>query len=175
MPKPARIKYLVVHCTDSPYGSVDMVREWHLSRQFHDIGYHFLILNGYTTSSKKKSYNKAIDGKVCQGRRESRRGAHARGYNTNSLGVCMVGREGNFSIAQLSSLKCLLVCLMREYNVPLKKVIGHYETKSGTEQGKTCPTIDMPEFRLQLEEAQHIVNSYERYVLRYPWTGPVPE
>lgn len=55
-----------------------MIRGWHLDRGFADIGYHKVIRR---------------DGTIENGRDTHLIGAHARGKNRDSLGICL---EGNF-------------------------------------------------------------------------------
>ena len=73
------IKQIVIHCSATyphqDYG-VDEIREMHLKRGFNDVGYHYII---------KK------DGTIEKGRDVQIMGAHVRGYNSNSIGVCYIG------------------------------------------------------------------------------------
>jgi hypothetical protein len=45
----------------------------------------------------------------------------------------------------------LLYDLCKQYGLTPDDVLGHYETASGKEQGKTCPEIDMRAFREYLK------------------------
>lgn len=74
-----QINRIIIHCSATPEGrdvSADEIRQWHLKRGFRDIGYHWVI---------------RLDGTVEAGRPEKERGAHARGHNHDSIGICYIG------------------------------------------------------------------------------------
>lgn len=74
-----KIDQIILHCTSTPEGedfTNAQIREWHLERGFSDIGYHYVI---------------GLNGEVRPGRPESVVGAHCKGHNTRSIGVCYVG------------------------------------------------------------------------------------
>lgn len=56
--------------------SIGEIDRWHRARGFNGIGYHFVI---------------ALDGTVMKGRDITLAGAHCKGHNANSIGVCYVG------------------------------------------------------------------------------------
>ena len=140
------LKYLVVHSSASkPKTPVDasVITRWHLDRGFIKIGYHYVILR---------------DGTVQKGRKDSEVGAHVTGYNTGSLGICMVGglndttgkAENNYTKEQFDSLKVLLTDLTKLH--PSAKVLGHRDlspdrNKDGkiqkSEWLKDCPCFDV--------------------------------
>ena len=73
------INLIVLHCSATPQGrdvTVADIRRWHLERGFADIGYHFVV---------------RLDGTVEAGRPVDRIGAHCKGHNRNSIGICYVG------------------------------------------------------------------------------------
>lgn len=73
------INLIVLHCSATPQGrdvTVADIRRWHLERGFADIGYYFVI---------------RLDGTVEAGRPVDRIGAHCKGHNRNSIGICYVG------------------------------------------------------------------------------------
>lgn len=121
------IKRIVVHCSDSS-DSVDIgakqIRQWHVKDNgWSDIGYHYVIRRS---------------GQIERGREDDVAGAHVRGHNSDSIGICVVGRK-MFDTKQLQALYGLLRGLMDKYNVPVYEVYGHTELDSG----KTCPNMDM--------------------------------
>ena len=74
-----KITEIIVHCTATPEGrqvSVADVDSWHRRQGLSSIGYHYLV---------------GIDGAVGRGRPETAVGAHCRGHNACSIGVCYVG------------------------------------------------------------------------------------
>lgn len=75
-----QIKQLIVHCSATREGqdvSVDTIKKWHVEdRGWSDIGYHFYI---------------DINGRVEKGRDIAKIGAHCKGKNRNSIGICYCG------------------------------------------------------------------------------------
>ena len=119
------IKLLVVHCSDTNnkdnLNALD-IHKMHLKFGWNGIGYHKIILRS---------------GKVENGRPEYWIGAHVKGKNKVSLGVCLIGRD-KFTLQQFSSLEMVL----REWKhiYPQAKIIGHRDIET-TE--KTCPNFDV--------------------------------
>ncbi len=132
------IDLITLHCSDSSYGNAALIESWHKARGFRMIGYHYVILNSYPTerSYSEKRPEFQFDGYVETGRPSQMIGAHARGYNRNSIGVCLIGRS-QFTGLQFGSLKRLIAEIQRQH--PQACIIGHYEL----DNNKTCPNIDM--------------------------------
>ncbi len=122
------IKYLVVHCSDTPNDretTAEEVHRWHSDKPpkgngWDGIGYHAVI---------KRS------GLVEKGRPEYWQGSHVRGKNHVSLGVCLIGRD-EFTDEQFNSLHKLLDEWLEKY--PEANVVSHYEV----DNKKTCPNYD---------------------------------
>jgi N-acetylmuramoyl-L-alanine amidase len=156
--RPEQIAYLILHCSDSPWGDVDEFSRWHRARGFDFAGgtycgYHFLILNGFRSYRQLKDGQRSAedDGTIQIARPACYWGAHALGYNDRSLGICLVGVR-DFTAAQRHTLRRLVLELMDEHHVPVDRVLGHAETAlSG---GKTCPNFDVPAFRRSLAAPQ---------------------
>ena len=140
-----KIEYIIIHCSDSIFGDTNTIRGWHLEKGWCDIGYNFVILNGML---KKTLYLEVLDGSIEVGRSLMANGAHARGYNHNSIGICLIGVK-DFTAYQLHSSYNLCLNLMSQYDIPIKNVLGHYEIENA--YGKTCPNLDMDDFRGELE------------------------
>ena len=73
------INKIIVHCSATREGEnyeVGEIRKWHLARGFNDIGYHFYI---------------DLYGEIHKGRDISKIGAHCKGHNRNSIGICYCG------------------------------------------------------------------------------------
>lgn len=138
------INKIVIHCSDSNWGSAEAIDQWHKERGWDGIGYHYVITNGFKTFTSK--YTQEDDGVIQDGRPVEKQGAHVKGYNKDSVGVCLIGKE-HFSSAQLyTSLPNLLAILMVKYNVKVDQIMGHYEL----DIGKTCPNLNMEGVRLQM-------------------------
>jgi N-acetylmuramoyl-L-alanine amidase len=126
------INKIIVHCTATPENrnvSIDEIRRWHVDeRGFSDIGYHWVI---------------ELDGSIAKGRPESRSGAHAKGHNKASVGVCYIGGvddsdgspKDTRTEKQKETLRCLLIDLLGRY--PDAEIIGHRDVSS-----KACPSFD---------------------------------
>ena len=79
-----QIDHIIVHCSYTPPSmdiGAETIREWHTlpkpkGRGWSDIGYHWVIRR---------------NGTVEAGRSEERAGAHAKGYNQDSIGICLIG------------------------------------------------------------------------------------
>lgn len=150
-----KISNIILHCSASDYGSVPIIRQWHLQRKWRDIGYHALILNGIIVPGG--DYIASLDGQIQIGRpwdtddqlSPAEYGAHTLGMNRNSFGICLIGNEV-FSEAQKAARDRFVAELCYLWGLKAKDVLGHYETpKSG---GKTCPNFDMDEFRYHLQK-----------------------
>lgn len=135
------VKKIVVHCSDSEFGSKARLKRWHLQKGWSDIGYHFVINNGYEYKGDEKN-SKIQDGFIEVGRDLKTAGAHVKGFNSSTLGVCLIGRR-SFSEAQLRALKVLLNGLLEEFGLSTSDILGHYELDSK----KSCPNLDMDVIR----------------------------
>lgn len=130
---PEHVKYLVVHCAATPpsadIGAKDIDR-WHREQGYFSIGYHYVIRR---------------DGTLEFGRPTDQPGAHARGYNQMSIGICLAGGvaadrktpENNFTKEQFSTLETLLRSLRKTYTKA--EVIGHGQLPG---VAKACPSFD---------------------------------
>lgn len=135
-----KIRKIIIHCSDSPWGDAITIDKWHKERGFEKIGYHYVILNGYPSyaSWKEKKYNQALDGVVENGRNLNEIGAHCAGHNSDSVGICLIGVD-KFSERQFRSLKKLVVSLMEKFKLTEKDVYPH----NYFENSKTCPNFDI--------------------------------
>ena len=94
------IRYLVVHCSDTPDDepvTAKDIHAMHLGFGWHGVGYHRVINR---------------DGLIEPGRPDYWIGAHVYGHNEISLGVCLIGRT-EFTDAQFTALEKVL----REWTV----------------------------------------------------------
>jgi len=142
--KQSKIKELIIHCSDSTWGSAIDIDRWHRRRGWSGIGYHYIVGNGYNNG--KRQYNPVLDGNIETGRHENVVGAHVKGHNSESLGICLIGK-GYYTESQMVSVAILVHELLDRYNLPTEAVKGHYEFN----KNKTCPMIDMKNFREALD------------------------
>lgn len=141
-----KIENIIIHCSMSDFGDAALIKKWHVEDNgWRDIGYNGVILNGYR---KKNDFNKNEIGLFEIGRGlnldqyidDTEKGAHALGYNHNSVGICLIGNN-KFYIEQFQT--ALYFCaLYLAINKDIK-IIGHYEVTDK----KTCPNFDMSRFR----------------------------
>lgn len=149
--------FLIIHDSDSPGGNAHLIDRMHREeRGWGMIGYHYVILNGHggDDSWGRNPYDVTKDGKLEKGRPDDVIGAHCLGFNSNSLGICLIGNSPDqISLAQMNTLVLLCAQLMERYSIPADRVIGHRETDSGRSAGKTDPRIDMDKLRQSLSVA----------------------
>lgn len=129
---PEKVRYIVVHCSASPpsvYVDAKVIDRWHKERGFLKLGYHYVIKR---------------DGAIEAGRKLSEVGAHVEGYNSVSVGVCLVGGVNearvpvdNFASLQKDSLRWLLEQLSVMF--PTAVVQGHRDFPNVR---KECPSFN---------------------------------
>lgn len=122
------INLVVIHCSASDvhaHDDVETVRRWHLDRGWSDIGYHYFI-------------NKR--GVWFPGRKEETPGAHVRGHNQTSIGICLSGLN-EFKDEQFFTAADLAWNVCRKYNLQRTDIVAHNEL----DPGKTCPNFNMQE------------------------------
>lgn len=138
------INKIIIHCSATPEGKDYTVKDIDRDhrKRFAKIGYHYVIYR---------------DGTIHQGRKESEVGAHARGYNANSIGVCYIGglaRDGKTTKdTRTQAQRDALVRLLRELVIryPDAEILGHRDLSpdkngdgivSPNEYIKGCPSFD---------------------------------
>ncbi len=127
------INKIIVHVSDSAWGDAAIIRQWHKDRGWRDIGYHFVITNGRRTS--RAAFRDADDGIVETGRPVKQAGAHVRGQNSKSIGICLIAKNW-FTPKQFHELFELITQLRKKYgSIP---VYGH----NHFDKSKTCPNIE---------------------------------
>ena len=128
MLKSREIKSLIVHCSDTD-DNLDLkaqdIHEMHLNFGWNGIGYHKVICK---------------NGNIENGRPEYWIGAHVKGKNKESLGVCLIGRN-HFTKAQFNSLEKVLVEWKKKYFPVL--ILGHRDV---VKTKKTCPNFDVTDW-----------------------------
>lgn len=138
------INYIIFHTSASGTDDIGAaeIRQWHLDKGWRDIGYHFVIRR---------------TGEIESGRPLEQIGAHVRGYNSDSIGIVMVGGVetpqgwvGSYTPQQWVSAGHLASRLRQMF--PLAKLKGHRDfstdlNKDGQitkdEWIKDCPCFDV--------------------------------
>jgi N-acetylmuramoyl-L-alanine amidase len=110
-----KILSIIVHqsASNNPnHDDIEVIRDWHVrERGFNDVGYHYFI---------KK------DGTIQKGRPDEIPGAHCRGQNINSIGICLSGL-GVKTPEQLEALKGLLKTLCDKHFLSQYDIKPHYD------------------------------------------------
>lgn len=126
-----RIDKIILHCSATLPGQrvdVETITRWHKQRGFKTIGYHFFIDRS---------------GTIHAGRPLEEQGAHCKGQNAHSIGICYEGGldKGGFpldtrTILQRIAMKELVAQLLGQF--PDATVHGHREFAN-----KACPCFDV--------------------------------
>ena len=162
--------HIVLHCSatknSATFVGFKQINEWHKARfspvclcdtnieKYSNVDLNQrLIYCGYHYIIKK-------DGNIEMGRPHDLIGVHAKGYNSRSVGICIVGTgEGKSANGfsddlygdtlmtddQKVSLALILEQMQTLYNVPDSNVIGHVDTY-GNNPLKDCPTFDVQSY-----------------------------
>ena len=76
-----KIDSIIIHCSATKVGqdftAADIDR-WHRERGFNGIGYHYVV---------------CLDGRLERGRDISLAGAHCKGWNEHSIGICYIAKQ----------------------------------------------------------------------------------
>jgi hypothetical protein len=136
-----QIDEIIIHCAatrpDWMQGQTaeakrDEIRRWHKDRGWRDIGYHYFIDR---------------NGRTVAGRPLQEAGAHTKGHNSKSIGICLAGGHGssendafldNYTFEQEQALRVLINEL--KVRIPgIKKITGHNQYAA-----KACPGFNVP-------------------------------
>lgn len=129
-----KINKIIVHCSATPEGRPHTLadfKRWHVDGNgWDDVGYHFII---------------DIDGSIYAARPLNQAGAHTKGHNGDSIGVCYVGGvdadmkpKDTRTAEQEESLDKLLTYLAYSFNAPIS---GHNDYTNA----KACPSFKAKE------------------------------
>ena len=138
-------KKAFLHCAATPdypksnpafdmFGAAD-IEKWHKQRGWREIGYHYVIRRTGVVEVGSRSLDEY--------------GAHVRGHNKDSLGICLIGTRWPTK-EQFDSLIALYGLLYEKFGIKWDNWFGHYEVDSQ----KTCPSFSMILTR-KLFEAEH--------------------
>lgn len=127
-----KIEKIIIHCSaTAPEANIGVseIDAWHKERGWKGCGYHYVIKR---------------DGEIQQGRALEEIGAHTKGFNAKSIGICLVGGVDKNGKArdtktkeQEKSLKNLLGKLLAEFKGA--EVLGHRDL----DPHKDCPSFDV--------------------------------
>ena len=123
--KRKKTTHIILHHAAASACSVSTVHSWHLSNGWAGIGYHFFVRK---------------DGTVWQGRPIDKVGAHAKGANSYSIGICF---EGDFtkevmSAPQFNAGRELIAYIKKKYPT-ITKIAKHKDVCA-----TACPGVNFP-------------------------------
>ena len=135
-----KIEKIIIHCSATVEGvnvSTSTIKRWHVQgRGWSDIGYHYII---------------PLDGEIEYGRELARSGAHCKGENENSIGICYIGglsdkkrAKDTRTEAQKEALVNILKTLTHIY--PKATIHSHFEYAN-----KACPCFNAGEEYAELQ------------------------
>jgi len=132
------MREIILHCSDSSWGNAAEITKWHIDRKFNTIGYHYVVLNGWTAQGY---YDQDFDGHIETGRNPETEGAHCLGHN-DAIGICLVGKSKLFTDRQLKATRQLLKNLKTRYGK-----IKIYQHSDFDANKYYCAGLDLTEFR----------------------------
>lgn len=117
-------KRIILHHAEAVKCTADDIHKWHLNNGWSGIGYHFLVRK---------------DGTIYRGRPEDTLGSHAKGANSDSIGICAEGSymKETMPEAQKQAIKELVAHLKSKYGIT--KVQRHKDVTS-----TDCPGTNFP-------------------------------
>ena len=126
------INKIIVHCSATREGEnfeVAEIRKWHVEgRGWSDIGYHFYI---------------DLYGQIHKGRDIAKIGAHCKGHNRNSIGICYCGGvEADGKTPKDTRLECqkkALVAVLRTLKAMYPNAVIHSHNDFAN---KACPSFN---------------------------------
>jgi hypothetical protein len=139
--------HVILHCAvtpDYPEGDehfdrfgADDIDLWHKKRGWKKIGYQYVV---------RRTGEIEGDDPGEAGRGDFETGAHTRGHNEGTIGICWIG-EIHPTPQQVESLLKLFKRLRAAYGIEWHQWKGHYEYNPH----KTCPGFSMDVFRRLLK------------------------
>lgn len=117
-------KIIILHHAESKSCTADDIHRWHLANGWAGIGYHFFVRK---------------DGSIYRGRPEGVVGSHAKGSNSDSIGICFEGSymTETMNEAQINAGRELVAYLKKKYGI--SKVQKHKDVCS-----TNCPGTNFP-------------------------------
>ena len=142
------INRIIIHCAASKTDvSAATIKKWHTKPKeeggngWSDIGYHYVV---------------RASGMIEVGRPLAKIGAHVRGHNRDSVGICLSGGYNgkiDYTKPQMDSLWTLVNGLYYSLPVGANQVIGHNDLTNA----KTCPNFDVFEWWMGSAYGNHVL------------------
>ena len=129
------INLVIIHCSATlpdQRVTVEDIDRWHRQRGFKSIGYHFYV---------------TVGGTIWTGRPLEEAGAHCKGYNAHSVGICYEGgldEEGHPKDTRTVMQKAALVALLNKLRetFPTISIVGHNDLNFN----KECPCFSVADW-----------------------------
>lgn len=136
-----KVEYIAVHCSATKAGKAYRaadIDKWHRAKGWSGIGYHYVIpLDGSIEPGRPLDDDHLLE--------PNEVGAHVQGYNSVSIGICLIGGvdadgkpANTFGHAQLDALELLLRSLSQRW--PHARIRGHRDFPM---VAKACPSFDV--------------------------------
>jgi len=128
------IKRIIIHCSATPISmdiGAEEIRKWHTAKGWKDIGYHYVI---------------RLNGEIESGRTIDKVGAHSKGQNKDSIGICYIGGSDEEHNPKDTLYECQEEA-MRELIFSLRVVADEELTIHGHNEfsTKACPSFKVSE------------------------------
>lgn len=125
---------IILHHAEASHASVEEVNQWHLERGWAGIGYNYYVRK---------------DGTIWRGRPEWAVGAHAKGHNDKSIGICCEGAymTEHMPAAQLAALKDLIRDIMSRYGK--LKLLRHKDVNETDCPGTNFPWAEVQKYNTE--------------------------
>lgn len=124
-----KINTIIIHHSETDvhgHDDIEVIRVWHKAKGWSDVGYHYFIRK---------------DGLAQKGRDLDVVGAHCKGKNSSSLGICLSG-DTRFTEKQFLSLAFRIKLMEKILGRSLK-----VEAHSKYNENKECPKFDVEAFK----------------------------
>ena len=170
---PGVYDHLIVHCSATP-ASLDVGTDWidrvHRRQGWSGCGYHLIIRRDDSIECQTNGHRTRHFGLP-----GSHVGGCGPGWNTRSLGICLIGGtkedgktpEENFTDGQYATLWQMIEYACEAFGIPRKNVMGHRDLIKITNAApKACPCFSVNEF---LSGWQMPLDVYDNDRLSYDW------
>lgn len=147
---------IILHHAEARHASVEDINQWHLERGWAGIGYNYYVRK---------------DGTIWRGRPEWAVGAHAKGHNDKSIGICCEGAymTEHMPAAQLAALKDLIRDIMSRYGK--LKLLRHKDVNETDCPGTNFPWAEVQKYNTETtakkEETKMTDKEFAAYEERY--------
>lgn len=129
-----QIKEIIIHCSATPEGrdwTIKDIERDHKAKGYKKVGYHYVV---------------CLDGTIEKGREEKEIGAHCKGHNAHSIGICYIGgcdSEMRAKDTRTDEQKTSLVKLIQGLKLRYPGILVHGHNKYAN---KDCPCFAVEEW-----------------------------